>query len=65
MNNETHPCLTWSTEDIDLSLETMDYANELTKEQKQELLDRFFKYEGSAIMECINQKLVDFLSEEL
>jgi len=65
MNNETRSCLTWSVEDIDLRLNAMGYTKEMTTERKQELLDDFFEYNEDIIMEFINQRLENFLSEEL
>lgn len=66
MNNQQIPsCLVWSTFDIDLRLIAIEYIEELTKEQKQELLDIFFEQDKEFITEFINQRLENFLSEQL
>lgn len=66
MKTIQHSSLKWSTEDIDLRMNSLDVdESKFTTDAKMDMLKDFFDSESELIMEFINQRLENYLFENV
>jgi hypothetical protein len=66
MKTIQHSSLEWSTEDVDLRMNSLDIdESKFTTDAKLNMLYDFFDSESDLIMEFINQRLENYLFENI
>lgn len=57
--------LRWTTDDVDMALGRLNHSAEWSKQDKMELLEKFFNIHEDYIVEFINNSLIGFIEDKI